>query len=54
MARALLRTARMETIHAKGILRDALIGFGIGLAVMLAAGYGASALSGAEPAAATR
>ena len=36
----------------KKILRDALIGFGVGLVLMLGLSYGAASLGGSPPAAA--
>ncbi|MBK8998309.1 MAG: hypothetical protein IPM35_21510 [Myxococcales bacterium] len=43
----------MLPIQPKKILRDALIGFGIGLVLMLGITYGAGAIAGSPPAAAT-
>ncbi|MCC6662261.1 MAG: hypothetical protein IT375_00890 [Polyangiaceae bacterium] len=43
----------MLPVAPKKILRDALIGFGIGLIAMLGISYGAGALVGSPPAAAT-
>jgi hypothetical protein len=43
----------MLPVAPKKILRDALIGFGIGLVLMLGISYGASTLAGSPPAAAT-
>ena len=43
----------MLPVTPKKILRDALIGFGIGLIAMVGISYGAGALVGAPPAAAT-
>jgi hypothetical protein len=43
----------MTTVTPKSVVRDALIGFGIGLLLMLGIGYGAAALSASPPAAPT-
>jgi hypothetical protein len=43
----------MFPVATKKILRDGLIGFGIGLVVMLSITYGAGAFAGSPPAAAT-
>jgi hypothetical protein len=43
----------MFPVAPKKILRDALVGFGIGVVVMLAITYGAGAFVGSPPAAAT-
>lgn len=43
----------MLPVQPKKILRDALIGFGIGLVLMLGITYGAGAIAGSPPAAAT-
>ncbi|MBI3203601.1 MAG: hypothetical protein HYZ29_18830 [Myxococcales bacterium] len=43
----------MLPVAPKKILRDALIGFGIGLIAMLGISYGAGALVGTPPTAAT-
>jgi hypothetical protein len=53
LARALLDAAPMIAADMKKVLRDALIGFGIGLVAMLTISYGATSLGGARPAAAT-
>lgn len=49
----LANRAGMLPIQPKKILRDALIGFGIGLVLMLGITYGAGAIAGSPPAAAT-
>jgi len=51
LARLLLFPPAMSTVTPKSVVRDGLIGFGIGLLVMLAVGYGAGALSSSPPAA---
>jgi hypothetical protein len=43
----------MFPVATKKILRDGLIGFGIGLVVMLSITYGAGGFVGSPPAAAT-
>lgn len=43
----------MLPVAPKKILRDALIGFGIGLIAMVGISYGSGALRGSPPAAAT-
>jgi hypothetical protein len=43
----------MMPTDKKRILRDALIGFGIGLVVMLTISFGAASLGGSPPAAPT-
>jgi hypothetical protein len=43
----------MMRADAKRILRDTLIGFGIGLTVMLTISFGATTLGGSPPAAPT-
>jgi hypothetical protein len=43
----------MMPADSKRILRDALIGFGIGLVVMLTISFGAASLGGSPPAART-
>ncbi len=43
----------MLPVAPKKILRDLLIGFGIGLVLMLGFTYGASTFAGSPPAAAT-
>jgi hypothetical protein len=49
----LLKVAAMKPAGVKKVLRDGLIGFGIGLVVMLAVSYGAPSLGGSPPAVAT-
>jgi hypothetical protein len=53
LARPLLVRAAMMPADSKRILRDALIGFGIGLVVMLTVSFGAASLGGSPPAART-
>jgi hypothetical protein len=43
----------MSTVTPKTVVRDALIGFGIGLLLMLGIGYSAAALGTSPPAAPT-
>lgn len=43
----------MISVEPKKLLRDALIGFGIGLVVMLGISYGAGVLASSTPAATT-
>ena len=52
-ARTLLFAGPMLPVAPKKLFRDALIGFGIGLVLMLGMTYGSSMFAGTQPAAAT-
>ena len=45
--------AAMISVEPKTLLRDALVGFGIGLVVMLGLTYGATTIAASPPAATT-
>jgi hypothetical protein len=53
LAHPLLNRAAMAPANMNKVLRDGLIGFGIGLVVMLAVSFGASSFGASPPAATT-
>ena len=50
LARGLLNPRAMSSVRPKSLLRDVLIGFGLGLALMVGLSYGTSAFADASPA----